>query len=367
MAYDQRQVMLTLSYIAFSGFYRTGLDANRARDMRDWIRRWLDLLDPVKGQWELVWGPATYRIPFTLFDDNMMFAVRHREERERFTVVVRGTNPVSWPNWVFEDFMVLRQWRWTHADSPPGDPRISTGIKIGLEALLRMKPRRGQPGAGMTLREYLRQQALGHGDPLRVCVTGHSLGGALAPTYALYLHDTRTHARTPERAPWDPERSAELSTVSFAGPTPGNADFAAWFDAELGARCDRMRTTLDIVPHAWDVKLLAGVDDLYATVTPFPFYLRPVLPVVLRLLRSRNYTHLRADQPPIEGRLEPLFADYFAQAAYQHVVSYPEVLGLGAELLEPRKHEPIVTMQAMLPHARAKGSRAAPRTARHPG
>lgn len=341
MRFDERQVMLTLSYIAFSGFYRPGFDPRHNRGTHDWIERWLGLLDPVRDQWDLVWGPATHRLPLSVFDDNMMFVVRHRVDRERYVVVVRGTNPISLANWLVEDFLVLGQWAWPHANQGDRSPRISMAVQIGLHALTHMKPELGVPGAGLSLERFLKTEirARGSGSALHICFTGHSLGAALAPTLALHLDDTRGVTN------WDPDGRATLSAVLFAGPTPGNADFAQRYREKLGARTDRITTSLDVVPLAWQVDSLARLRHIYEPHIPFPWELRPVLPLVIRAVSSRRYQHV-TEQGPLQGDYQSLFGLYWFQAGYQHVASYPQVFGLADVLMDG--HEPLMRLSDVM-------------------
>ncbi|MBY0298571.1 MAG: lipase [Methylobacterium sp.] len=78
-------------------------------------------------------------------------------------------------------------------------------------------------------------------------VTGHSLGGTLAPVLALHLAEA------------EPDRC--LGAVSFAGMTPGNQPFADLFGpgSRLEGRLRRVYNTLDTVAYGWD-RVLATRD-----------------------------------------------------------------------------------------------------------
>jgi hypothetical protein len=113
-------------------------------------------------------------------------------------------------------------------------------------------------GSGISLQEFL-TAAVAHADePLDVFVTGHSKGGALSSTVALWLADTQgADVGAAER--WDPEHKAIVHAYSFAGPTAGNRLFAAHSDDVIGDRCHRTLNLLDVVPHAFAVADLKSV------------------------------------------------------------------------------------------------------------
>ena len=95
---------------------------------------------------------------------------------------------------------------------------------------------------------------------MRVTVTGHSKGGALAPTLALWLKETQT-ARGDNRG-WDDSGQATIRCVTFAGPTPGNAAFAKRIESALPDH-HRIANDRDIVTHAWEKGQLAALGQLY--------------------------------------------------------------------------------------------------------
>src|SRR5262249_460381 len=144
----------------------------------------------------------------------------------------------------------LMNWPPGTAPGPTG-PRISESTSIGLQVLLGME---GSTANGpQSLLAFLKSQAT---NAINVCVTGHSLGGCLAPTLALYLKE--------QRAAWDVSGESNVSTISFAGPTAGNSAFAAYSDSQfgggpyppnwdesLGTTCDAVRCDLDVAPLAW--------------------------------------------------------------------------------------------------------------------
>jgi predicted lipase len=57
--------------------------------------------------------------------------------------------------------------------------------------------------------------------PRKVVISGHSLGGAVSKIMAAMLR-----VKMP---------SLDIITVNFGGPTTGNQEFAAWYNANVGA------------------------------------------------------------------------------------------------------------------------------------
>jgi hypothetical protein len=157
-------------------------------------------------------------------------------------------------------------------------------------------------------------------------VTGHSLGGALAPSYALFLSDTR--------GIWDPETRTQIACLASAGPTPGNSDFAVYFRSQLEPTTTRFWNTLDVVPHVWNARDIDAIPNLYAPdISP-----DPLVPQLVDAAREffplGGYTHITpADgRPGVVNRSPDVFnpaagdfSNYLRQMIYQHVEAYAEL------------------------------------------
>jgi hypothetical protein len=142
--FSQAQIMLSLALLSYRGFWNPGSD-NR-QGMAGAVTEGLDQLEPLKGDWVLVWGPGTYRYLGSVFDSSMMYVVQHRKEVGRYAIVVRGTNPVALFDWMLGDFLSHRQVPWHHCSSgvaPQASLSLSTAL--GLKILLNM---RAGPGTG---------------------------------------------------------------------------------------------------------------------------------------------------------------------------------------------------------------------------
>jgi hypothetical protein len=97
-----------------------------------------------------------------------------------------------------------------------------------------------------------------HLQNVQVAVAGHSLGGALSPTLALYLVD--------KKSDWDPENKASVGAFPTAGPTPGDEGFASYYEKQIAANKIyylSQHNALDAVPHAWEKSDLEKIPTLY--------------------------------------------------------------------------------------------------------
>jgi len=328
-----KQTMLALAYTADAADVVIGDDiaANRqAGQIADCV---LKNATPLNGQWQTVWGPRVYDFPYISHghSNNTMLVVQSVSDPNTYVVAIAGTDPKSWSDWLFEDFFVWSTLPWLYGDVP-GElkPKISQATAIGLFTLQQIAPVKGTPQAGVGLRDYLHSVVADTSDEITIYVTGHSLGGALAPTVACWLNDTK--------AQWDEKDQTTISAYAFAGATPGNQDFATWMNSRFqGDRLVRVSNTLDVVPHGWRYDTMMAIRDLYPAPYTFPKILDKLLEHIASKLESIDYQFVgEGDQvQPIEGSLydiSPLpkmqVERFGAQALKQHVDAYPEKLGL---------------------------------------
>lgn len=449
--YTEQQTMLCLALLSYREFHRGSLGSLSEDRIGRALSRGLEDVTPLRGRWDLAWGPATYRAPFTLFDDSLMYVVRSRRRTAQYAVVVRGTNPFSLFDWVFGDLWVDRQIPWRYGDRsrfPEAAISVSTSLGLSIMQQLRAQPpdtdvaadvwgalaadvggtlRRAaaavlQPIGGIlgaTLRELreslrgvlgdiaMRQRArlpqdsqvlggdvearlrgilddrlsparrralalvdavldhlgdryapdllrlleggsrlrswLDSGTDLRsflkaavdaaatdldIVVTGHSKGGALAPTLALWLAETQGTDGVSEEEHWDAGRRATVRCVSFAGPTAGNAAFAARSDHVIGPVCHRVWNALDVVPHAWDIDLLRDIPKLYGDgVRPIPG-LKDLVAGIIDDVERRDYRHGGLNVRKLNGTVDPTKPLFVDQAIHQHLEGYIDGLDL---------------------------------------
>ena len=152
--------------------------------------------------------------------------------------------------------------------------------------------------------------------PMRVTVTGHSKGGALAPTLALWLKETQT-PRGDSRG-WDASGQASIRCVTFAGPTPGNAAFAKRIEIALPDH-HRIANERDIVTHAWEKGQLAALGPLYPAG-------KALFDEAARDLAGLDYQHAGTGVVAFSGR--PPQDDFVLEVIHQHLDAYLIHFGL---------------------------------------
>lgn len=318
MSFSLTQQMLGLSYLTYYGFGLTGSDEDNATQIAQDIQQALPKWPVLSQAWKLVWGPGVFAFEDAVFDDNLMCAFQNKNDPSQYAVAIRGTDPLSISDWLIEDFNILPMDVWPYAKPDKLTPKISKSTATGLYHLQQLVAPEGTPGAGETLLTFL-QKNLTEGDS--ICITGHSLGGALAPTLALWLKDIEEHALA---------ENLKISSIAFAGPTAGNKDFAKYIDQRLeNGNLQRVWNDLDIAPYGWQTGQMKKLFLLYRKHYLFPSpIISAAITGVMSLSVFNRYTQVQEKTPPVKGRFKPWLFNYFAQAVYQHIWGYPEALGL---------------------------------------
>lgn len=326
---DTAKIMLGLAFIADLGYNTEESSCQTAGAIRTQIdAALLELKEKTSGwvNYELVWGPYVYKFPLLAKTrDNTVYIAQNQNVKSQYVLAIAGTNPCEIWDWIFEDFIVGPQVRWIYG-SAPSTAKVSLSAAFSLGIVQNARPCADLPSHGQRVKTYLASQAAG--GKIEVVVTGHSLGGEMASTVALWLADTQgpQHIKSEQ---WDPNNNATVSAYTFAGPTAGNAEWAAYFDSRLGDRTCRIWNSMDIVPHAWNINDLKKLPDLYLSggIT-MPQDLQDGLEVVELLLAKSGYTQINEAQTPLEGTVNAALTNYLTQALYQHTQAYADLLGL---------------------------------------
>lgn len=323
---QQQKTLFTLAMLPNLGGCHSGSGFFPERDLLAEINAALVRLRSEIGTWDVAWGPAIAEIPFAQVPDNVMIMFERQggdAALPDFVVGIAGTNPRSLVDWVLEDALVAEQRPW-NPDLQSDDRKISLAIRNGLTVLQDLKPHLNIPGLNVPLNRYLavRQSHLN-----ALHIGGHSLGGALSATLALWLHDTR--------AQWNPAGRASLSALAVAGPTAGNRAFAAYSDAQIGSQVTRLYNPLDIVPLHWATADLRSIADLYRPLIVPDSHVQDFVNLRIALSQAGGYTQIGTGQglpnPGPNSHLQPqptVMANFLKQVGYQHVQAYFDLLDL---------------------------------------
>lgn len=185
--------------------------------------------------------------------------------------------------------------------------------RVVLEGVLAALKLASANDRGVSLESFLRTE-IASVEGAEIVVTGHSKGGALANVVALWLADTQG-----SDGGWDPDAKATVACYSYAGPTPGNADFAKRYDAVLGERSRRIANRRDVVPHAWNAGDMREIKDLYGPGT-VPDQLLEMVDGLATHLERRRYTHVA-----VEREFDPGVDDqnhFVQQVIHHHIDAY---------------------------------------------
>ncbi|UUL82981.1 lipase family protein [Sphingomonas qomolangmaensis] len=226
-------------------------------------------------------------------------------------LAIRGTYPDPFSSAYWYDgnedspFGTMSPW-------PSGDgAKISAGTQLALDNLLKLADPQG-----VTLEAAV--AALPAATTLTV--TGHSLGGTLAPVIALWLSE-----RFADRA---------IAASSFAGMTPGNGAFAALFGpgTALDGKVQRVFNTLDTVSYGWDQVL--ATRDFYQPAPQGGLVVEAMLLATAARLALGGYDYTAIGTPvALEGSVRAIPIDcalvaYVIENLHQHMPdTYLELLG----------------------------------------
>ncbi|MCX4960165.1 lipase family protein [Streptomyces virginiae] len=185
-----------------------------------------DISLATQGTWVLSW------LGVSPGNANMAYLARNTDGSNSFAVVIRGT--VGSVTDLMEDLDVGTVVPFSLVGMP-SPVSVSKGAMKAFTEVVTMST------AGVTLGQAL-ATALGRAQPNpTVYVTGHSLGGCIATMVAPYLQTLTWPGGKP---------NFELHT--FAAPTAGGADFAAYVDSLVWQANERHYNTYDMVPQAWN-------------------------------------------------------------------------------------------------------------------
>jgi hypothetical protein len=140
-----RAEMLVLAALTYRGFSDLLSGELHEGIVGRQIAGGLEELAPVRGRWDLAWGPATTTAG-AAFDSSAMYVARSRQIPQRYVVALRGTNPVSLTDWLLGDFVVDPTVGWPFGNDGAA---ISSSTAFGLRTLLGLKSGGTTAAAGL--------------------------------------------------------------------------------------------------------------------------------------------------------------------------------------------------------------------------
>jgi hypothetical protein len=264
-------------------------------------------------------------------DYNYAYIVQTPENR--FFLAIRGSLPfevdghpvIDWAviyNWFKEDFNVFGQMQWPYSLNG-GSPSVANGA---WDAFTQLQGAVDVMGSNTTAYTFLKQNAVTKGYP--VYITGHSLGGNMADTYASYFA---------YQLAGDNLSNGNNYLFTFAAPAAGTADFVTDLQAKFPpGRSYHYEIDNDIIPKFpvsnsiyWTVSALYNpspqAEDISVTVYGLEVTLSEAIAGMALVLSAWAYA-----QTPVSAASHTLspkyqantFSDWFYQAAYQHAVSH---------------------------------------------
>ena len=365
-----RQTMLSFAYLAYTGEGIT--TPNPESTILSNINNALPKLN--LSNWNVVWGPVAYTVPGGLYQDNLVYVVQNSTTNQ-YVIAVRGTNFISQVDWFLEDFEIVNTMPWP---MPGASSNCAAGSAItestSIDMNLVLGPNMVSNGDGLLA--FLYSKAGGGSISIDICVTGHSLGGVLSNTLALYLLENKKL--------WGGSNST-VSCISFAAPTAGNdlfatnantvfanaftkdgsTSFPGW-DTTLATNLDNVACSMDAAPlfyngtnvftngaagalfslysspnNSTDNIDFANLPDLAGE--EWTYFQSLVLQALAGVMTSQNYTQLTCQVLPgnFTGNslklpssavdltsLSAFLKAFEAQGAWQHSSSYPALLNV---------------------------------------
>jgi hypothetical protein len=225
------ELAMTLSTLAY-------VDENRTATQQQMIAEInAGLEEAGYKSWQVAWGPALNA------DRSNLASAARNSETGQLAVSIRGSDFSFWLNWI-QDLAAITLVPYDQfVPSSSTTSQIARGTAIGLRNILRMRD------GTESLETFL--TAAPDGTP--ILLTGHSLGGCLASALAPCVADWRGS-------------TASISVYTIAAPSPGNAEFADYYNALFTLQSGhstafRFFNSLDVVPNAW--ASLARVETYY--------------------------------------------------------------------------------------------------------
>lgn len=300
--------MLHLSFMAYEDFWNPDIE-RLERNVKNSLHKHQDTL----GFKEIEWGPVAYKNTKTkeLFTDSLVFILK--ESEEEYTLVIRGTNPISLSSWIFQDLDVTGMTPWSR-QSPNSDTKEAyiskaTDRSLGIHKGLTYE----QNSEKSTVLEWLLETI--NSKKITLNITGHSLGGLMCGVFAAYLMDELKDRSLREYV--------DCKVYSYAGPSAGNRSYTAHLSKSIN-EYNRYTNRHDIATLVWDESDVSSLPEIYKKEdiemnkkerSAFDFFKEEVV----------GLGYKQPSEPiDVKCNIASFFPtkEFLVQAAYQHAIPY---------------------------------------------
>ncbi len=331
--YDEAKKVFSLAMFSYLGNNLTGTVAGNRRKVAKRLKETFDEegMRSRLGDWKVVWGPCIFQ-PDKEFDviGNLMYIAKSEQDGvPQYVIAISGTNPMSFYALTM-NFRVNKQVDWLPKFPPYCvNGKISKGANIGFRKLKSMKPSEG-PGKGQNIKNFLKNefkvQKLRVKKP-QVIITGHSLGGMLAPTVASWLRN--------EQNSWDPDNMGNLTLYTFGAGTTGNKEFADYVTkVQFKGKVFRVWNKLEISPPLFNATAMKGLPKIYTPYIKPNEFIRELYNFFENCRNGNCYCQIKKNAKPFANSAINRsiikgypFIDYIKQAGYQHIEAYFKLTG----------------------------------------
>jgi hypothetical protein len=301
MSYNTQQIMMTLAAFAGTAEKQRLFEsvAQQQQRMLTWLNQSLaDTSIATGGAWKAIWvGLSNDRA-------NMSYIAQNAAANQ-FTLSIRGTDFAMKIDRQ-EDFEVGTTVSFAEQAGAPST--ISQGAMEAFTELTNAVSAATQT----TLAQQF--ESLANSNPgAQFFITGHSLGGCLATTVALYLNNLAQS--------WSNKASFQVYT--FAAPTAGLQDFASLFAKTFVTSSWRIYNIWDAVPNAWQT--LSNIDSYYPGGPLATSFVQKEVAKYQASLNGNAYVQPITTDVPINQQelrdpkhIDNTTYDFLEQVAFQH-------------------------------------------------